>query len=131
MKRKLLLLGLVLIITMFLVSCGGGGGTSEPISKPDPNLQVEREKLLDGLDNIHIGFKLPRSSGIDAVVGAAWYDLSYEAKEKYASVAAAWALCKYYEEQDFYVVRFRDWRTDKEVATLSLSATRGTSFKVK
>jgi len=131
MKRKLLLLGLVLIITMFLVGCGGGGGTSEPIPKPDLNLQVEREKLLDGLDNIHIGFKLPRSSGIDAVVGAAWYDLSYEVKEKYASVAAAWALCKYYEEQDFYVVRFRDWRTDKEVATLSLSATRGTSFKVK
>jgi hypothetical protein len=130
MKRELFLLGLVLIIAMFLVGCGGGG-TSEPIPKPDPNLQVEREKLLDGLDNIHIGFKLPRSSGIDAVVGAAWYDLSYEVKEKYASVAAAWALCRYYEEQDFYVVRFRDWRTDKEVATFSLSATRGTSFKVK
>lgn len=103
----------------------------EKIEKPDPNLQVERENFLDGLDNIHIGFKLPRSSGIDAVVGAAWYDLSYEAKEKYASVAAAWALCKYYEDQDFYVVRFRDYRTDKEVATLSLSATRGASFKVK
>ena len=130
MKRKLFLFGLVLMIAMFLVGCGGGG-TSEPIPKPDPNLQVEREKLLDGLDNIHIGFKLPRSSGIDAVVGAAWYDLSYEVKEKYAGVAAAWALCRYYEEQDFYVVRFRDWRTDKEVATLSLSATRGTSFKVK
>jgi len=131
MKRKLFFVGLALILVMFLVGCGSGGGTSEPIPKPDPNLQVEREKLLDGLDNIHIGFKLPRSSGIDAVVGAAWYDLSYEVKEKYASVAAAWALCKYYEEQDFYVVRFRDWRTDKEVATLSLSATRGTSFKVK
>jgi len=130
MRRRYFLLVLVLVLSMFLVGCGGGG-TSEPIPKPDQSLQVEREKLLDELDNIHMGFKLPRSSGIDAVVGAAWYDLPYEVKEKYASVAAAWALCKYYEEQDFYVVRFRDWRTDKEVATLSLSATRGTSFKVK
>ena len=131
MKRKLFLLGLILIITMFLVGCGGGGGTSEPIPKPDSSLQVEREKLLGGLDNIHMGFKLPHSSGIDAVVGANWYNLSYKVKEKYASVAAAWALCKYYEKQDFYIVRFKDWRTDKEVATFSLSATRGTSFKVK
>jgi len=131
MERRYFLLVLVLILAMFLVGCGGGGGTSEPIPKPDQSLQVEREELLNGLDNIHIMFKLPRSSGIDAVVGAAWYDLPYEVKEKYASVAAAWALCKYYEEQDFYVVRFRDWRTDKEVATLSLSATRGKSFKVK
>jgi len=131
MRRRYFLLVLVLLVlSMLLVGCGGGG-TSEPIPKPDPKLQVEREELLDGLDNIHIRFKLPRSSGIDAVVGVAWYNLSYENKEKYAGVAAAWALCKYYEEQDFYVVRFRDWRTDKEVATLSLSSTRDTSFKVK
>jgi|AntAceMinimDraft_17_1070374.scaffolds.fasta_scaffold26500_3 hypothetical protein len=130
MKRKYFFVVLFLIIAMFLVGCGGGDVTSEPISKPDPNLQVERENLLDGLENIHIGFKSPRSSGIDVIVGPAWYNVSYEVKEKYASVAATWALCEYYEKQDFYVVRFKDWRTDKEVATFTVSATRGTSFKV-
>jgi len=128
--KKLIVVFLVMILCLSLVGCGESE-PSKPISRPDLNLQAKRETVLNGLDNIHMGFKLPIKSGIRVIVGPAWYNLSYEVKEKYASVAAAWALCKYYEEQDFYVVRFKDWRTDKEVATFSLSATRGASFTVK
>jgi|AntAceMinimDraft_9_1070365.scaffolds.fasta_scaffold264259_1 hypothetical protein len=128
MKKYIILLLIMLLFIMVFAGCGGGG---EPLPEPDPNLQVARKKFLDGVDDIHIGFKDAYKTSIDAIIGGAWYELPYDHKEKYAIIAADYALSYYYDKQNYYIIYFKDWRTNKEVAIYTMKANKDPWFHLK
>ena len=114
----------------------GPGSQSKPsrvvaLERPNPDRQADRLRLLEKIPTVHRGFKSPRDSGIDVIVGPDWFRIPYDDKSNYASIAATWALCEHYAGQDSYVVRFRDWRDEKEVATAFVSSNLGYSFEVR
>ena len=107
-------------VAWLLIAQGCGSEDAEDkLDRPDPAEQADRSKLLaelaerDVIRNVSSG-----DHSATAIVGRAWFELSYEQKRDYASVAMDYALCGNYREQSMFVLRLLDWRTHKEAAVL-------------